>query len=239
MLYKTIRKAREEYHSCGYGNDYDTALACYRDALKKRRSGCSPDKPSYEEAWILLSFANGWNARMRASFLDVRCALEEIGADLERLEGRTILDVCLDDKETQEAISRSLKKLANCYSKERNEATGASKILHIINPDLFVMWDGAIRSGYICKLQGKLEKKDWIWYTEYLCEMQQLAKCVVEQAKANEQHHSDKIAIASLTGCKHTLAKVLDEYNFMKFTKTCDAVWKAVYESCSSPQDIR
>ena len=214
MLYQAIRLARDKYHSSCYGNDYDTALSCYRDALAKRRNGCSPDKPSREEAWILLSFANSWNARMRASFLDVRCALEEIWADLERLEGRTILDVCLDDKETQEAISRSLKKLANCYSKERNEATAASKILHIINPELFVMWDGAIRSAYICKLQ----KENWIWYTEFVQEMQNLAKCAIEQVKANERHHSDETAIASLTGCKHSLAKALDEYNYVNFT---------------------
>ena len=64
MLYQAIRVACDTYHSSCYGNDYDTALSCYRDAVAKRRSGHSPNKPSCEEAWILLRFANGWNARM-------------------------------------------------------------------------------------------------------------------------------------------------------------------------------
>ena len=213
MLYQAIHKACEKYHST-YGWDYDTALSCYRDALARRRSGLNPNKPSCEEAWILLSFANGWNARMQASFLDVRCALIKIEPDLEPLRGRTILDVCLDDKQTHESIGRSLKELADCNNKGRNEATGASKMLHIINPHLFVMWDGAIRSGYICKLQ----KKDWIWYTEFLQEMQKLAKCAIKQVKENESHHSDETMIASLTGCRHSLAKALDEYNYVNFT---------------------
>ena len=231
MLYQAIRKACEKYHPC-IGGDYETALSCFRDALKKRRSGCSRDKPSREEAWILLSFANGWNARMTATLKNVHCALSEIESDLEKFNGKTILDVSFD-KETCELICRSFKRLANCNNNGRNEATGASKLLHIINPDLFVMWDGAIRTGYICKL-GKTNE-GWIWYTEYLREMQQLAKCAVEQVRANEQHHSDEGAIASLTGCKHSLAKALDEYNFMKYTKTCGSVWQAEYEPCSSP----
>ena len=104
-------------------------------------------------------------------------------------------------------------------------------MLHIIYPKLFLMWDGAIRCGY--------GGYDWIWYTDFLRRMQMIAKRAIKQVKENDSYHSDEMAIASLTGCKHTLAKTLDEYNFMKFTKNCDAVWKAEYESCSSPPDVR
>ena len=125
--------------------------------------------------------------------------------------------------------------MARSNVKKRNEATGASKMLHIIYPELFVMWDGAIRTGYICKLQSKLEKRDWIWYTEFLQEMQRLAKQAVCEVMEQEKNHSRETAIASLTGCKRTLAKAMDEYNFMKYTKEAGSVWKAEYESCSSP----
>lgn len=224
MLYEAIREACGKYRCC-YGNDYDTALSCYCDAFAKRRNGPNPCKPSYEEAWILLSFANGWNARMTANFLDVHRALCEIEPDLEKLRAKALLDVCLDDK-TLKLIGRIFEKLATCKSKERNEATGASKMLHIINPKLFVMWDGAIRSGYICKL----EKKDWIWYTEFLQEMQRLAKQAVCEVMEQDESHSRETAIASLTGCKRTLAKAMDEYNFLKYTKEVGSVWKAEYE---------
>ena len=168
---------------------------------------------------------------MQASNQQILCALQEILPQLNRLQGKNLLDVCLDN-ETRNLICRSFKTLAGCSGKNRNEATAASKILHIINPELFVMWDGRIREGYICRLK---KKDNWIWYTEFLQEMQRIAKCAIKQVKENESHHSDETAIASLTGCKHTLAKTLDEYNYMKFTRNCDAVWKAEYESCNSP----
>ena len=225
MLYEAIREACGKYRRCGYGHDYDTALACYRDALKKRRSGCTPDKPSREEAWILLSFANGWNARMTANFMDVQRALCEIEPDLEKLRDKALLDVCLDDK-TLKLIGRIFEKLATCKSKERNEATGASKMLHIINPDLFVMWDRSIVEHYGC---GK-----FILYADFLRKMQELAKQAVCEVMEQDESYSRETAITSLTGCNYTLTKALDEYNFMKYTKEAGSVWKAEYESCNS-----
>ena len=231
MLYHAIRLGCDKYHPI-YGWDYDCALKAYREALKKRHKSADPDSPSFEEAAILLSFANGWSSRMQCNVEDVQWALEEIQSYLNTLKGKTILDVCLDEG-TRELICRSFKVLAGCNRKGRNEATGASKILHIINPELFVMWDGAIRTGYICKLEKK--KEVWIWYTQFLQEMQRLAKQAVHEIMENDKKCSCKTAIASLTGCKHTLAKALDEYNFMKYTKTCGPVWKAESESCNSP----
>ena len=227
MLYQAIRKACGKYHST-YGWDYDTALSCYRDALARRRSGLNPNKPSCEEAWILLSFANGWNARMQASFLDVRRALFEIESDLEKLRDKTILDLCLDETidgvRIRCRIKRCFVALEECGG--GSAVVGASKIIHILNSDLFVMWHTAIIEKYGC---GK-----FILYTDFLSKMQKLAKCAIKQVKENESYRNDEAAIASLTGCKHTLAKTLDEYNFMKYTKCCGSVWKAEHKSFNS-----
>ena len=229
MLYQAIREACGKYHSSAYGWDYDCALKAYHGALKKRQKSANPEKPSYEEAAILLSFANGWSARMQCKVDDVQWAIEKIQPYLDALKGKSILDVCLDER-NRELICRSFKVLAGCNRKGRNEATGASKILHIINPKLFVMWDGAIRTGYICKL-GKTNE-GWIWYTEFLQAMQNLAKCAIDQVVC-ECGVSYSEATESLTCSGHTLAKTLDEYNFMKYTKTCGSVWQAEYEPCS------
>ena len=234
MLYEAIREACGKYHSGYYGWDYDCAVKAYSEVREKRCQSTDTDNPSYQEAAILLSFANGWGSRMQRTADDVQSALRKIQPDLDTLKNDTILDVCLN-KDKRELICRSFKVLAGCNRKGHNEATGASKMLHIINPKLFVMWDGAIRTGYICKLQGKLEKKDWIWYTEFLQEMQRLAKQAVCEVMERDKSHSRETAIASLTGCKRTLAKALDEYNFMKYTKEASSVWKAEYESCNSP----
>ena len=170
--------------------------------------------------------AGTWKTRnMQTKTEDLLPVLKKILPKLNKLHGKNILNVCLDEKIdgecTADLICRSFKKLANC-SNNQNEATAASKILHIIYPDLFLMWDRAIRCGY--------GGYDWIWYTDFLRRMQMLAKFAIEQVKANERHHSDETAIASLTGCKHTLAKTLDEYNYVKFTLNDESVWKAEYE---------
>ena len=41
-------------------------------------------------------------------------------------------------------------------------------------------------------------------------------------------------AIARLKCDGHTLAKALDEYNYVKFTLNDDAVWQAEYQPCNS-----
>lgn len=211
MLYEAIREACEKYHH-SYGNDYDTALSCYRDALEKRRNGPNPTIPSCEEAWILLSFTNGWNAHMQASFLDVQRALCKIETDLKELRGKTLLDVCLDEMVGDENIRDRIKYCFVTLEKCRggHSVVGASKILHIINPDLFVMWDTAIIEKYGCG--------EFILYMDFLRKMQGLAKQAVAEVIDNENDHSCETAIASLAGCKHTLAKALDEYNYVNFT---------------------
>ncbi len=204
----------------------------YDDALRKRcKWKHTQAGPSLKEATDLKLFANQWSSHMHATGNDVWQVLSEELPTLNKLQDKTIMNVCFDEtigESVGSLIDRCFKKLANCNRKGRNEATGASKILHMINPGLFLMWDEAIIRGY----GGHVER---LLYTDFLRRMQVLAKCAIKQVKEKESHHSDETAIASLTGCKYTLAKTLDEYNFMKFTKNCDAVWKAEYESCNSP----
>ena len=93
---------------------------------------------------------------------------------------------------------------------------------------------------YICKLRTYDRRLDLL-YAEYpskRCSM--LAKLAIEASEGRmSQYHSDETAIASLTGCKHTPSQVAwTNTTIMKLhEKLATAVWKAEYESCSSPQD--
>ena len=69
---------------------------------------------------------------------------------------------------------------------------------------------------------------------DFLRRMQRLANYAICQIE-KECDVSREDAIESLKCEGHTLAKTLDEYNFMKYTKNCDAVWRAEYEPCNSP----
>ena len=90
------------------------------------------------------------------------------------------------------------------------------------------MWDVAIRGGY-----GYGSKYEGKQYVSFLRRMQMLANYAIEQVK-RECDVSRDVAIERLQCDGHTLAKTLDEYNYVKFTRNCDAVWQAEYQPCNS-----
>jgi hypothetical protein len=73
------------------------------------------------------------------------------------------------------------------------EYTGASKVMHLFNPNLFVMWDGYIRNKYRFK-------NDVQSYINFQKRMQ-------EKFRGIEWKETDK-----------TLAKAVDEYNYVTIT---------------------
>ena len=73
------------------------------------------------------------------------------------------------------------------------EYTGASKVMHLINTRLFVMWDGHIRKKY----RVKTTKED---YFKFL-------KLIQNEIKDISWQNKEK-----------TLAKAIDEYNYVNYT---------------------
>ena len=178
-----------------------------------------------------------WKTRnMRAKTEQLLPVLREFLPSLNKLHGNTILDVCLDEaiegKSIADVICSSFKGIANCGPANRrnnrpnNETTAASKILHIISPKLFVPWDSAIRSGY-----GGHKN---ISYTDFLRRMQRVANYAIKQVE-EECDVSREDAIKSLKCEGHTLAKTLDEFNFVKFTLNDESVWKTEYKLWHTP----
>ena len=95
---------------------------------------------------------------------------------------------------------------------KRYESVATSKMLNIVvNPDLFVMWDGYIQQGYSVGRTGPQ------YAYEFLPKMQRLAKKAVAQVMRHEDRSRDD-ATRSLTPRNQSLAKVVDEYNYVKFT---------------------
>ena len=83
--------------------------------------------------------------------------------------------------------------------------TAASKVLHLTCPDLFVMWDTAIRNKGYEKYNG--DGKD---HFEFLCEMKDIAKALENTIRDLQQKYAERVT------------RLLDEYNWMKFTeKNC------------------
>ena len=209
----TLRKSNERYEvfldSMGWGHDIRT------------------DGIDGSEVRNIRRFVNSqWNARMRATVEDMQGAFNEILPRISDLQSDKLIDLCLDKTEegrrNTNLIGHCFQRLATCSGSKHNEATAASKVLHLIYPDLFVMWDRAIRWGY-----GGYK---FILYTDFLRKMQRIVYCVTEEeARQTRLPHGESF-LTSLPSGARVLLKTLDEYNYMKFTKNCDLVWKKEYE---------
>ena len=207
----------------------------YRELLQEidRSKWDQPSNLDECEVEKVRKFVNGkLLAKMQATSEDILCALKDTLPCLNELRRKTILNVNFDKRIGNETVGclirRCFDKLARCNPPKNNEATGTSKILHIINPELFVMWDGAIRGGY--GFGGKYEGEQ---YVDFLRRMQMLANYAISQIE-NECGVSREDAIELLKCNGHTLAKTLDEYNYVKFTLNDDSVWRVEYEPCNS-----
>lgn len=143
-------------------------------------------------------------------------ALKKVTRELQELDDKTILTVEFNQKTgsgktLSDAIRDVFDKLAYCNPRNNSMSTAAAKILHTIKPDLFVMWDSYIRPGY-----GALGLGDH-YARSFMPRMQSLLRCAIDQS-ARAEHITQDEAVERLCQCGHTLAKVVDEYNYVKFT---------------------
>ncbi|MBW2974071.1 hypothetical protein KY346_06815 [Candidatus Woesearchaeota archaeon] len=111
----------------------------------------------------------------------------ECKKEIKDLKGLEIRNADLD------SVSETIKKAYTELSLSPGvKFTGAAKLLHLMNKDLFVMWDGHIRKHY--NLGTSPED-----YLNFLKKMQEEFKEINWEGE-------------------RTFAKVIDEYNYVKFT---------------------
>jgi hypothetical protein len=164
-----------------------------------------------ECAGTIIEWLNKWTMRLPADGSGKAKKLQAEIAEFLRNNVKQIKNLNYDitkinnmknDYETILGFYRDLKEIK--YIK----ATAVSKILHILNPELFVMWDKKImeKNGYGdgCKC-----------YLAFLQEMGCIGVSLLEKSpdvvKYLNENYKDKHC-----GQNFTLSKFLDEYNFMK-----------------------
>ncbi len=96
-------------------------------------------------------------------------------------------------------------------------ATAAGKILHILRPDVFVMWDAAIRDAYGL---GDAAPD----YERFMHAMAASADALVSEFRRHCEDSKETLprVICRLVGCAHprpaSLTKLLDEFNWLAIT---------------------
>ncbi len=110
-------------------------------------------------------------------------------------------------------------------SKKSIGITGASKVLHLINPKVFMMWDNRIKAAYHKIHPSYKKRKEPVeeCYLEFMKTSQEIIRSLLEKLSYEEiweKHLSflDKNFVNAFP-LKEPLTKMLDECNYMKFTK--------------------
>ena len=211
MLYEDIRRAADAFHR--NPKVWNSFYAEYQhDKKRDQWDSCSV---SNEEAERLRRFLNQWATHYQAKSHQMAAAVNAVLPSLNLLRDEDLLRVdfgrTLDNGETiAHVIEVAFETIVSCG--KHYESTGASKILHVVNPNLFVMWDIGIRKAYGIRGGG-----DGLVYSQrFLPKMQQIAKTAVEECKGRLDLPEDA-AIQHICACGDTLAKVIDEYNWATY----------------------
>lgn len=171
------------------GQLYKRALSLIENNKKHGIEGVE----AFVDAYVLILAT--WNSGymryvMGGKYEDFHATLEKAELKLKSLEGKEFqnMDFSANNKENTQ-IKDVFDKLKD---NEMIRYTGASKIMHLRLPKLFVMWDRFIGEDY---------EKDGAGYLKFLKDM----KNKFSSIPFKEEEH-------------HTFAKAVDEYNYITIT---------------------
>jgi len=193
----------------------------FYDAYMKARepnAWLTSSDPPLKEGLLLFGWVLSWEPYFQGVLEQFYENYKDLFSEVKRFENETI--VIIDFSEgIKESISSIFDKLAlyTYERKERFELTGTSKILHVILPELFVMWDIKIRRGILGD-SNKKRGKDYAY--KFLPDMQNFAKQFLDSyIEENGGDHENASRQISQMADGYTLAKLIDELNYLRFTK--------------------
>ena len=177
-----------------------------------------------------IEFINRWATRSPLKAEQLQAGFRAAWPHLRGLNGQTIEQLALTGKipaAESEPIQKAFDAIATCGA--RNESTGASKILHANLPRLFVMWDMRIAAGYgIYRDVNPPRPNGHDYASTFLPRItSQLREAVQSYVTEFSCGQSDAISELRKLNNGRSIAKMIDEYNFAKFTLSHDALWVA------------
>jgi len=158
-------------------------------------------KPFSERAKFIV---NGWGSRVHIDSTKLQREYEVFQRDYRAVTGWNLAGLSLWDH--HDIIVKIFSKFADIV-----KYTGASKVLHILNPQFFMMWDVAIRHKYGCFDNGE-------GYFNFLYRSLREIQEVL-QTYTNEHGTTIEISQRIYSGQTKTVVKLLDEYNWAKYKK--------------------
>ena len=161
MHYQDLLIAHKAYHQLEKRSIY------YNHYMEGRKLSEWETSPSYCEIFKLFGFILSWDPYFQGDVEKFKKTYEKISPLLKELKHIRLEEADFNDKNLSFGIAYVFDEIARCSRKY--ESTDASKILHVLHPHLFVMWDRSIRRGTL----GNEDLKDGKTYAEIFLPMMQ------------------------------------------------------------------
>jgi hypothetical protein len=190
----------------------------YDNYLKSKDVKQWTDSVSTNEVEKLLRFISSWDRFFIGGVEAFQQVYSEIYPELDFLKNESIESVDLNNSQIENALIHIFDKMADGLC-SNHQSTDASKILHTLLPNLMVMWDRKIREGVLGDVN-----QDWgtpyVW--KFLPKMQKNAKeAIASYSQENSTLAPTDAKRAIERMCKgNSLAKLLDQHNYVLFTRT-------------------
>jgi len=178
-----------------------------------------PELPD-SEVRLLFTFLNQWSTHYPSGPEAVIAFKEAYRIVFPKLQaiGHTKLEEADLTVSTSEQVKDIFEKVASCGA--RYEATGASKILHAIAPQFFVMWDANICSGYA--VYGTAHEYAYKFLPRIQKQIHEAIRSYMADFAFGQKNAAKELC---QKGGGKPLTKLVDEYNYAKFTLRLDELW--------------
>lgn len=174
---------------------------------------------------VVIEFLNKWGRCRRHKRIcnSLRETLQGLSKYSSVLLNKSLLNLNFNEKVGVNGESKKVSELIEeTFDKLKSidymGATATSKTLHGINPQLFMIWDENIRLGYGYK-------ENSVGYLNFMIECQYILGQIVN-GYCRERDRDMDAAIKEISEqaypkleVKKPLTKLLDEYNYMRFTQ--------------------
>ena len=225
MHWRSLLLGSELYRACSNeSGDWDRFYWQYMES-RDTSQWESPERLTEREVRRLLLFINQLGTRSQFDSEKVGRAYVGLFPVLQDLKRMNLYDLGLSQPLAEhgtvsEAIRDVFDTVATCGA--RYYSTGASKILHTWLPDLCVMWDAAIAAGY-----GIYDRRHGEEYSTKF-----LPRVSVQAVEALDSYiaeyggtRAEAAAAISKRAEGRVLTKLVDEYNYVKYTRSCNKLW--------------
>jgi len=202
--------------------------AAYQEYMGKYGANLLPAPQAFDRnrAQDLIDLANKFGARMHMEPTQLAASYQRVHGSLSTLASLRLESAALDQPlgtgETASDLAEEVfDSVAKCAQSEYS--AGTSKMLHALLPQFFVMWDNAIAAGYASPMSGH-----GYAFTFLPRVLKELEEAIVTYGRKYLATKSEAAAALAKLGGDRPLSKLLDEFNYAKYTLSVNELWDRV-----------